>query len=123
MEINPRFTRPLKVCVQAGVDFPLLLYRMARGERPDPMLTYRLGTMVRYLPADLTWFLRSKDRFRARPGFLRTFLEADSDEVFTFGDPGTGLGYLLSYGLDLLHPKSREFRLRLGGPAPKASGK
>jgi hypothetical protein len=106
--------------VQAGVDFPLLLFRMACGEKPTPMLTYRLGTTVRYLPADLTWFLRSKDRFRARPGFLRTFLEADADEVFMLGDPGPGLGYLLAMGIDFLDPKSREFRLRLGGPAPKA---
>ena len=123
MEINPRFTRPLKVCIQAGIDFPLLLYRMARGEAPEPMLTYRLGTTVRYLPADLTWFLRSKDRFRARPGFLRTFFEADTDEVFTFSDPGPGLGYLLAMGLDFLHPKSREFRLRLGGPASRTPGR
>ncbi|HKQ97174.1 MAG TPA: hypothetical protein VJV75_04800, partial [Candidatus Polarisedimenticolia bacterium] len=120
MEINPRFTRPLKVTVEAGVDFPLLMFRMARGESPAPMLTYRIGTMVRYLPADLAWFLRSPDRFRTRPGFLRTFVVADSDEVFTFKDPGPGLGYLLAMGLDFLHPKSREFRLRLDGPGPKA---
>lgn len=114
MEINPRFTRSIKICLRAGVDFPLLLYRFVMGESPPPVLAYRIGTMLRYLPADVAWFLRSPDRRRADPGFFRTFLAAPCDEVFSLSDPGPGLAYLLAGALDLLDPRARRFRLRAG---------
>ena len=114
MEINPRFTRSIRICVRAGVDFPLLLYRLAMGtgDVPATPAAYRVGVMQRYLPADVAWFLRSKDRFQARPGFFRTFFTGAADEVFTLGDPGPGLAYLLGAVADLFDPAARRYRLR-----------
>src|SRR5207245_3500735 len=34
MEVNPRFTRTIRVLVEAGLDFPYALYRLALGEEP-----------------------------------------------------------------------------------------
>jgi D-aspartate ligase len=114
MEINPRFTRSIRICVRAGVDFPLLLYRLAvgTGEVPASPGPYRFGVMQRYLPADVAWFLRSPDRFRTRPGFFATFFSGAADEVFSFADPGPALAYLLGAATDLLDPAARRYRLR-----------
>lgn len=114
MEINPRFTRSIRICVRAGVDFPLYLYRLAVGagdvpEAPEP---YRIGVMQRYLPADIAWFLRSPDRFRARPGFFRTFFTGAADEIFSLSDPGPALAYALGAVADLFDPQARRYRLR-----------
>lgn len=115
MEINPRFTRSIKICVRAGVDFPLLLYRLAMGLPFEPTLTYHVGTMMRYLPADLMWFLTSPDRARARPGFFRTFREAPMEEIFSLDDPGPSLAYVLAMARDLVDPRGRRYRLRMSG--------
>lgn len=114
MEINPRFTRSIKICVRAGVDFPRLLYDLALDRPAAPVPAYRVGQMMRYLPADIAWFLRSPDRWRARPGFFRTFVACPTEEIFALADPGPFLAYLLASGLDLLHPARRRFRLRSG---------
>ena len=114
MEINPRFTRSIRICVRAGVDFPLLLYRLAvgAGAIPESPGSYRVGVMQRYLPADVAWFLRSPDRFRARPGFFATFFTGAADEIFSLADPGPALAYLLGAASDLLDPEARRHRLR-----------
>lgn len=112
MEINPRFTRSIKICVSAGVDFPYLLYQTALGENVSPVLNYRLGTMLRYFPADLMWFLRSKDRFSAKPGFLKLMFSGLEDEVVSLKDPGPGLAYLISMAWAMLDRDQRRFRLR-----------
>jgi len=114
MEINPRFTRSIRICVRAGVDFPLYLYRLAVGgeEVPRSPSGYRVGVMQRYLPADVAWFLRSPDRLRARPGFVRTFFTGAADEIFSFGDPGPAIAWALGAVSDLFDPEARRFRLR-----------
>ena len=118
MEVNPRFTRSIKICVRAGIDFPRLLFESAMGRPAAPALAYRSGVMMRYLPADIAWFLRSPDRRKARPGFFRTFLDAPCEEIFSWDDPGPALGYLLAMARDLVNPQSRRYRLRSGaGPA------
>jgi hypothetical protein len=68
--------------------------------------------MQRYLPADVAWFLRSPERFRARPGFFRTFFTGAADEIFSFGDPGPALAYALGSIADLFDPETRRYRLR-----------
>jgi predicted ATP-grasp superfamily ATP-dependent carboligase len=96
MEINPRFTRSIKICVLAGVDFPYLLYSMAVGKPLPPVLDYKVGVYLRYLPADVMWFIRSKNRFKTQPNFFWFFGKNLSDEIFSVKDPGPGLAYFFS---------------------------
>jgi carbamoyl-phosphate synthase large subunit len=50
IEINPRFGGGVPLSIAAGVDYPMLLYRMWKGDKIDPFLgQYRRGlTMLRY---------------------------------------------------------------------------
>ena len=58
MEINPRFWGSLSLAVHAGVNFPLLLHKMAMGEHFDPVENYRPGIACRWLiPGDLLHFI------------------------------------------------------------------
>lgn len=111
MEINPRFTRSIKICVRAGVDFPLLMYKLAMKETVPAMLDYKVGLYLRYLPSDMMWFLRSENRFKAKPSFFRFFNRNTVDEIFSMNDPGPALAYFLSKGSNLLNKRERQYCL------------
>lgn len=53
MEINGRYWGSLPLALAAGVDFPLLHYRMLAGGPVSPVSDYRIGIRARYLYADL----------------------------------------------------------------------
>lgn len=53
MEINTRFWGSLQLSVDAGVDFPWLLYQVACGEKIEPIESYRTGVRLRWLLGDL----------------------------------------------------------------------
>jgi D-aspartate ligase len=112
MEINPRFTRSIKICSLAGVDFPLLLYKMALGENIPWVLDYQIGTYLRYLPGDLMWFVKSSNRFKTKPSFFWFLGKNLRYELFSLKDPGPTIGYCLSMAGSMLDKKERQFRLR-----------
>jgi len=100
MEINPRFWGSLPLAVAAGVDIPLILYRVALGEEVSPVTAYRLGVRMRYLFQDLLSFpgylKRRRDRFRFVREYLRDLLDPRVvDGVFARDDPKPGLAYTL----------------------------
>jgi predicted ATP-grasp superfamily ATP-dependent carboligase len=101
MEINGRFWGSLQLAIDAGVDFPALLVRVARGDAVAPVLDYRIGVRSRWWWRDvehlLTRVRHSPARLALPPGapsranVVREFLAAglphrDSD-VLRFGDP------------------------------------
>ncbi|HEY8105395.1 MAG TPA: ATP-grasp domain-containing protein, partial [Gemmatimonadales bacterium] len=59
MEINGRFWGSLQLAVDAGVDFPALLARLALGDDPEPVMSYRTGVRSR-------WWLGDVDHLIAR---------------------------------------------------------
>jgi predicted ATP-grasp superfamily ATP-dependent carboligase len=63
MEINTRFWGSLQLAVDAGVDFPWLLYRTAIGEKVLPNGSYTIGRRLRWLLGDLdSLYLTLRDR-------------------------------------------------------------
>lgn len=117
MEVNPRFTRSIKILVEAGLDFPRMLYQLALGEPVTPSFEYRKGLYLRYFLSDCMWFVRSPERFSARPSFFWLFGRNLRGEIFSWRDPLPTLAYAISNVLRLLDPKQRKFMLRLGGAA------
>lgn len=53
MEVNGRFWGSLQLAIDASMNFPLLLYRLARGENVSPQFDYRVGVKSRWLLGDL----------------------------------------------------------------------
>ena len=63
MEINTRFWGSLQLAIDAGVDFPCLLYQLACGGQPDQVTRYKTGNRLRWLLGDLdSLYLTLKDR-------------------------------------------------------------
>ena len=96
MEVNTRFWGSLQLSVDAGIDFPWILYRVACGEQVNTDTHYKTGIRLRWLLGDLDSlyltlrdrkFYSRRDKFRAvirfiTPSFLRT-----RHEVFRWNDP------------------------------------
>jgi predicted ATP-grasp superfamily ATP-dependent carboligase len=53
MEINTRFWGSLQLAVDAGVDFPYMLYQLACDEKPEIVTDYKTGLKLRWLLGDL----------------------------------------------------------------------
>ncbi|MDJ0806103.1 MAG: ATP-grasp domain-containing protein [Gammaproteobacteria bacterium] len=53
MEINTRFWGSLQLAIDAGVDFPWLLYQMTCGTPLPTDISYKKGTRLRWLLGDL----------------------------------------------------------------------
>ncbi len=55
MEVNTRFWGSLQLAVDAGVDFPWLLYRIACEQAVSPVDHYRTGRRLRWCLGNLDW--------------------------------------------------------------------
>ncbi len=100
MEINPRLWGSLALPIDAGVNFPLGLLQMARGEAPGPQPTYKIGYYTRDLATDAEWFKanlrasRSNPLLMSRPrllsffGLLRPLAGKESWDFFDWQDLG-----------------------------------
>ncbi|MBE3560253.1 MAG: ATP-grasp domain-containing protein [Ktedonobacteraceae bacterium] len=67
MEINPRLSASVEIAVRSGVDFPLLLYQWANGDRIEKIEGYRTGGWMRYLKGDIMTTIEAIQQ-RGRPG-------------------------------------------------------
>jgi predicted ATP-grasp superfamily ATP-dependent carboligase len=99
MEMNPRFWGSLQLATDAGMNFPLLLYRLACGENVPPQFEYRSGMKSRWLLGDLDhlWLTLTPrrehifqtngvSRLRACARFLKFFERGLHYEVGRFSD-------------------------------------
>ena len=55
MEVNTRFWGSLQLAVNAGVDFPWLLYQITSGSQVTPLIDYRTGIRLYWLLGNLDW--------------------------------------------------------------------
>lgn len=116
MEVNGRFWGSLQLAVDAGINFPLMLYRLSNGEDLACQLDYRPGVKSRWLLGDLDHLLirltRSGEsngyskndvsRLRAVLNFMKLYENDMYYEVFRFGDQGPGWHEGKSYVRDLM---------------------
>ena len=110
LEVNPRFWGSLHHGTVCGVDFPMLLYRMAmEGDIPEAPPA-RPGILSRsLLHGDLMHFVASPSRFRMEPGLLDFTVP---DDLLSREDPLPVLGRLLSLAAAA---GNRTFREALSG--------
>lgn len=111
MEVNGRFWGSLQLAIDAGMNFPLILYRLATGENVVPRLDYKIGIRTRWLLGDLDhlWIRlahpdssielpeKRVSRLRACLQFMDFFERGTRQEVFRWDDPSPGWFELRQY--------------------------
>jgi len=112
MEINARITRSIKICVLAGIDFPFLLYKMAKNEKLSLNLDYKSPVYMRYILSDILWLLRTKGRFNSNPGFFESFFRRCYEELFCLYDPMPFFAFCTSILGEMFNKEARKRRLR-----------
>ena len=93
IEVNARFWGSLRLAIDAGVDFPWLLYRMAIDVPLEPINGYRTGMKNRWLLGDLDHLyltLRSgtsfAQKFQTVVSFLNFFNRHTNHEINRWND-------------------------------------
>ncbi len=93
MEVNPRFWNGVKLDIAAGIDFPYLLYQIAKGKDIVANNHSKIGTKWRWLfPADILWFLTAKKTRREVFKFLHFFENDLHYATFSHRDAGPLIG-------------------------------
>ena len=110
MEINPRFWGSLQLAIFSGVDFPYLIFKLAKGEKFDPVLRYRVGRRARWLLfGDILHFVDNPQRFRLNPSFFSFFDPETCDDIMSKDDPLPVLGSMATFFTFLYDPEMKRF--------------
>jgi len=120
LEINGRFWGSLQLAVDAGVDFPYLLYRLATEGDVEPILTYHIGRRLRWWLGDIDWLLlrlREHTGLMGRIGALTEFARSAGPrtrgEVLRPDDPVPACLELVQYTTAAVAGAARRLRRRL----------
>jgi predicted ATP-grasp superfamily ATP-dependent carboligase len=109
MEVNPRPWGSMQLAIEAGVDFPLLWYRLGIGEKIEPVINYKTGIRCRSLVGDFKhlesvlygppagWQLPFPRRLAAISAFLRISRPAQHYDDFAARDWRPGIADLGIY--------------------------
>jgi predicted ATP-grasp superfamily ATP-dependent carboligase len=109
MEVNPRPWGSMQLAVEAGVDFPLLWYRLWTGGQVTKVEEYRAGIECRYLAGDFKhlesvllgpppgWKLEYPRRLPTLLRFLRLWGANLRYDDFAGDDFGPGLAEISAY--------------------------
>lgn len=99
LEVNPRFWGSIALPVVCGVDFPLLLYELARGTPKSVNTDYNLHVRCRWLPGDICHFLVNPHRFHLKPSFFD--LRNEHDDLFVRNDIGPIFGTFIALSIHM----------------------
>jgi predicted ATP-grasp superfamily ATP-dependent carboligase len=127
MEVNGRFWGSLQLAIDAGVNFPLLLYRLATGQTVAPQMEYRVGVRSRWLLGDLDHLLirlahssspdgsvcSADSRLRTFLAFMKFWGSDTRNDVFRLDDLAPGWFETRAYLRDALgwsRPRQEESR-------------
>ena len=111
MEVNGRFWGSLQLAIDAGMDFPYLLFRLATEGRVEAPQSYRVGVKSRWLLGDLDHlilriFKKDQDlhlpsgfpsRTKTLIQFLKFYQPGLHDEILSLKDPRPFLYELKEY--------------------------
>jgi len=105
MEVNTRFWGSLQLSIDAGVNFPELLWRVSTGESVPTIDSYTVGQRLRWLLGDLDSLylvlrdpdFTAKEKFKRLLDFLTPTLLHTRHEVNRLNDIGPAWFELKSY--------------------------
>ncbi|SRR6266853_676074 len=91
IDLNPRLWGSLAQAIASGVDFPYLIYRLAREGDVAPVIEFETGVVTRWIGGEMGAFFPHLKRSPARLKFLRTFFfppaRATLYDDFSMADP------------------------------------
>jgi len=93
MEINPRITASVKVCIKSGVDFARQIVEYETGREVTDYNEYEKGICLRYMHTDLLWFIESPNRFKSKPSWFSW--RRTCDQIWSIKDPLPWFTYTL----------------------------
>lgn len=94
LEVNPRFWGSLQLAIESGIDFPLLLFKMAMDGDIESVVNYAVGVKCRWLiPGDVLHFIKNPERLRLKPNFFDFKIK---DDIISLKDPLPILGRISS---------------------------
>lgn len=85
MEINPRVSGSVKIAFIAGTDQARQMLELAEGRPVTEYKDYVKGWRLRCFQTDFLWFLKSPDRFRAKPSWFSS--KKTREQIFSWSDP------------------------------------
>ena len=85
IEINPRILACSKIRYVAGVNQAQQIIQDVYGDVVTPMINYKTNVGVRMSQIDVLWFLKSPDRFKAKPSWFK--IRGVKDQMFSIDDP------------------------------------
>lgn len=106
MEINPRINGTLKICFFAGINVALQHLQDVYGDPVTDYPDYEEGLYLRHFHKDVLWFLKSKDRFRAKPSWFSW--KNTTDEIISIKDPRP----LFTYSVEVIKRLSEDKKKR-----------
>ena len=103
IDLNPRLWGSLAQAIASGVDFPDLIYRIARDGDVEPVTSFRTGVVTRWLGGDLaalpSRLRRSDQKLETLRNFIVPSTRAALYDDLSASDPFP----FLTWGLDALY--------------------
>ena len=109
VEINPRVSANVKISFEVGINLAKQIIEMEFGLPVTEYSGYPIGQRLRCSYTDFLWFIKSPDRFRAKPSWF-SFTNT-KDSIFSLSDP---LPWF-SFGIQGVMRYRREMKRRSGG--------
>ena len=94
MEINPRVSGSVKIVFESGVDQARQMLELLSGDEVSLQTAYKKDQRLRCTQTDVLWFLKSSDRFRAKPSWFS--IKNTKDHTFYIDDPLPWLAFSVS---------------------------
>ena len=85
LEINPRVSVNVKISFEVGINLAKQIIEMEFGLPVTEYSGYPIGQRLRCSYTDFLWFIKSPDRFRAKPSWF-SFTNT-KDSIFSLSDP------------------------------------
>lgn len=105
LEINPRVTAGIKIGFAAGIDFSSLHLNLALGNPIPAIPSYTTGIYCRNIFLEILWWLFSDRKMKqmTSPPFFPLWGKSLTDQVFSWDDPLTGVGFFLNMAGKYFH--------------------
>ena len=93
IEVNPRILACAKIGFIAGIDQAKMILELAFANEVEPQIVKRKKIFVRMTQIDFVWFLKSHERWKAKPSWFK--ISNTYDQTFSWTDPLPWFAFLL----------------------------